>query len=547
MIIDARSLSPEAAIDTHVCVIGSGPAGITLAREFANQNFQVCLLESGGWEFDPEIQSLSNGTAIGDPYPEVSSTRLRQFGGTAHTWEGQNGYKEYGFRCLPLDEIDFEKRDWLPYSGWPFAKAHLDPFYARAHQVCQIGAYDYNVEAWEDRRAVRLPFKSDRVITSMSQYGGRSPFTTQYPNQLKQTPNITTILYATAIELVTDETNQTVTRVRIAVSPQQQIWLSAKIFIVATGGMENARILLASNQQQSAGLGNQHDLVGRFFMDRPILRGTLLPDRHQLLEQTALYDIYRTQGVPVMARVQLTEDLMRREHLLNNGAQLFPRPLPHQREATLAVRSLMSSIRDRQPLQDGLKLLRVALRGSDYILAAGFWAAIRQLPTLRRGDWSYLPSEKRRFSQFEVFSQIEQAPDPNNRVKLSTQIDRLGQPQVELHWRLNDIDIQNAHRIQKIWAEEFDRAGLGELQFADNRKDWQIEKPAMHHHIGATRMHIDPKQGVVDANCQVHNMSNLFIAGSSVFPTSGYANPTLTIVALAIRLADHIKQLIVDS
>jgi choline dehydrogenase-like flavoprotein len=541
MIIDARFLSPAAAIETDVCIIGSGPAGITLAREFANQSFKVCLLESGGWEFDPEIQSLSDGTAIGDPYPEVSSTRLRQFGGTAHTWEGQNGYKEYGFRCLPLDRIDFEQRDWLPYSGWPFTKAHLDPFYARAHQVCQIGAYDYNVEAWEDRRAVRLPFQSDRVMTSISQYGGRSPFTTQYPHELKQTPNITTILYATAIELVTDQTNQIVTRVRIAVSPQQQIWLSAKIFIVATGGMENARLLLASNHQQPAGLGNQHDLVGRFFMDRPILKGILLPDRHQLLEQTALYDIYRTQGVPVMARVQLTEDLMRREHLLNNGAQLFPRPLPHQREATLAVRSLIASIGDRQPIPDLLKRLRVALRGSDYLMAAGFWAVIRQLPTFRRGDWSYLPHEKRRFSQFEVFSQIEQAPDPDNRVKLSSQRDRFGQPQVELHWRLNDIDIQNAHRIQAIWAEEFEQAGLGELQFADNRKDWQVEKPAMHHHMGATRMHIDPKQGVVDANCQVHNLANLFIAGSSVFPTSGYANPTLTIVALAIRLADHIK------
>jgi choline dehydrogenase-like flavoprotein len=541
MIIDARSLSPEETLETHVCIIGSGPAGMTLAREFANQNFQVCLLESGGFEFDPEIQSLSDGTAIGDPYPAVSSTRLRQFGGTSHTWEGQNGYQEYGFRCLPLSEIDFEQRDWLPYSGWPFTKAHLDPFYERAHQVCQIGAYAYNVEAWEDKRAMGLPFVSDRVTTSMSQYAGRYPFTEQYREELKQTPNITTILYATAIELVTDEANKTVTRIRIAVSPQKQLWLTAKIFIVATGGMENARLLLASNQQQPAGLGNQHDLVGRFFMDRPILRCTLIPYRHQLLEQTALYDIYRTKGVPVMARVHLTEDLMRREHILNNGAQLFPRPLPHQREATLALRSLVSSIRDRQPIHDGLKLLSVALRGSDYLIAAGFWAAIRQLPTLKRGDWSYLPYEKQRFSQFEVFYQIEQAPDPNNRVRLSAQRDRLGQQKVELHWRLNPIDIQNAIRVQEIWAEEFDRAGLGELQFARNRKDWQVENPAMHHHMGATRMHIDPQQGVVDANCKVHNISNLFIAGSSVFPTSGYANPTLTIVALALRLADHIK------
>jgi len=543
MTIDARSLQPDEVLETNICIVGAGPAGITLAREFANQNFQVCLLESGGFEFSPEIQSLSGGTVIGDPYPEVSSTRLRQFGGTSHTWEGQNGYKEYGFRCLPLDEIDFEQRDWLPYSGWPFTKAHLDPFYERAHKVCQIGPYAYNVEAWEDKRAVRLPFKSDRITTSMSQYAPRYPFTEEYREEIKRSPNITTILYANVIEIVTDETTQTVTRIRIATSQDRQFWLTAKVFVLATGGLENARLLLASNQKQTAGLGNQNDLVGRFFMDRPILSSKLIPYNHNLFEQTALYDIYRTKGIPVMARVQLSEDLMRREHILNNGAQLFPRPLESQRQATIALRSLFSSIRDRKLLQDGFKNLGVALRGSDYIIAAGFWAAIRKIPPLRRGDWSYLPTEKRRFSQFEIFYQIEQAPSPSNRVMLSSERDRLGQHKVEIHWRLNPIDIQNAVRVQEIWAEEFDKAGLGKLQFARKREDWKFEKPAMHHHIGTTRMHNDPKQGVVDSTCKVHGITNLFVAGSSVFPTAGYANPTLTIVALSLRLADHIKML----
>lgn len=544
MIIDARYLSPDKNLETHVCIIGAGPAGLTIAREFANQNFQITLLESGGFEFDPEIQTLSEGTAIGDPYSVISNTRLRQFGGTSHTWEGQNGYKQYGFRCLPLDEIDFEQRDWLPYSGWSFTKSDLDPFYERAHQVCQIGSYTYKVEEWEDRRAKQLPFKSDRIGTSMSQYGLRYPFTEEYPQQIKQTLNITTIIYATVVEIVTDDSNQTVTRLRIAASKDKQVWLSAKIFILATGGFENARLLLASNQQQASGLGNQNDVVGRYFMDRPILRCSLIPYNHKLLEQTALYDIYRTKGVPVMARVRLSEDLMRREHLLNNGAQLFPRPQERQRKATLAVRSLASAIRDRQSLPNITKNLVTALSGTDYLVAAGFWAAIRKIPSFRRGDWSYLPYEKLRFSKFEVFYQIEQAPDPNNRVTLGAERDFLGQNMVEVHWKLNPIDIQNAVRVQEIWAEEFDKAGLGKLQFAKKREDWKFENLAMHHHIGSTRINNDPKQGVVDANCKVHGISNLFIAGSSVFPTAGYSNPTLTIIALSLRLADHIKTLI---
>ena len=539
MIIDARSLNSEEILETHVCIIGSGPAGITIAREFANKNFQVCLLDSGGFEFDSKIQSLSEGKAIGDPYPEISSTRRRQFGGTSHTWEGQNGYKEYGFRCLPLDEIDFEQRDWLPYSGWPFTKADLDPFYARSHEVCQIGPYAYKVEDWEDQRAKQLPFKSDRIGTSMSQYGLRYPFTEEYPEQIKKTPNITTIIYANVVEIVTDETNQTVTSLRVASSQDQQFWVKGKIFVLATGGLENARLLLASNRQQRSGLGNQNDVVGRFFMDRPILSCKLIPYKHELLEQTALYDIYRTKGVPVMARVRLKDEFLRREHILNNGAQLFPRPQDRQREATLALRSLLS--KNRRSSQGIIKNLTTALRGTDYLIAAGFWAAIRKIPALRRGDWSYLPYEKQRFSQFEVFYQIEQAPDPNNRVTLGAERDFLGQNKVEIHWRLNPIDIDNANRVQEIWAEEFHKAGLGKLEFANKREDWKFENLAMHHHMGTTRMHNDPKQGVVDANCKVHGISNLFVAGSSVFPTAGYSNPTLTIIALALRLADHIN------
>ncbi|MDX2098951.1 MAG: GMC family oxidoreductase [Leptolyngbyaceae cyanobacterium bins.59] len=541
MMIDARSLSPDEVFEAHVCIVGAGPAGITLAREFMNQNFQVCLLESGGLEYDPETQSLCEGTVVGDPYPEVQSTRRRQLGGTSHAWEGPSGYGQYGWRCLPLDEIDFEQRDWLPYSGWPFKKADLVPFYERAQQVCQIGPFAYNVEDWETGRAVRLPFKGDRVTTSMSQYGLRDPFTTEYREDLKQASNITTILYGNVVEIETDETAQTVTRLRVVCLQGRQFWVSAKLFVLATGGMENARLLLLSNQRQPAGLGNQQDVVGRYFMDRPILSLKLIPSSPQILQQTDLYDIYSVRGVPVMARVKLTEETMRREQLMNNGAQIFPRAWEHQRQAINSLKSLVTALRQGQVPAELAKALQVILQGSDYIAAAAFWAMVRKLPPLRRGDWSYLPFEKQRFSQFELFYQIEQAPDPNNRITLSRERDRLGLNKTEIHWQLNAIDVDHIVRIQEIWAEEFARSGLGELQFARRKEDFQYEKPAMHHHLGATRMHPDPKQGVVDANCQVHGIHNLFIAGCSVFPTSGYANPTLTMIALSLKLADHLK------
>ncbi len=544
MIIDARSLPSNEILETNVCIIGAGPAGITLAREFVDQNFEVCLLESGGMEFDPDIQSLNAGTVIGDDYPNLSDTRIRQLGGTSHAWEGQNGPNEYGFRCLPLDKIDFELRDWLPYSGWPFSRTDLDPFYERAHKVCQIGSYSYDIKNWENSAAKPLPFNKDRVTTSVSHFAPRHPFTEQYKNEINQHRNIKTFIYANVIEIKTDEEAHIVTHICIASSQNHRFYLKAKLFILAAGGIENARILLSSNKIKASSLGNKYDLVGRYFMDRPILSSTFKPTSRRLLNQTSIYDIYRTKGSLVMAKFQISEALMRDENLLNNGAQLFPRPLIHQKEATIALRSLLSLHRQKTSIwKEAFKHLNIIFGASDYITYAGFWALIRKFPGMQRGAWSYLPYEKSRFSQFEIFYQLEQAPDPNNRVKLSSEKDYLGQNKVEVHWRLNPIDINSAIKVQEIWAEEFKLAGLGELKFEREQENWKFEKTAMHHHMGTTRMHNNPKQGVVDSNCKVHGITNLFIAGSSVFPTSGYANPTLTVIALSLKLADHVKSL----
>jgi choline dehydrogenase-like flavoprotein len=542
MMIDARSLPSEETIEADVCIVGAGPAGITIAREFLNQDVRVCLVESGGLEPDPDTQSLCEGNAIGDPYPDLRAARRRQFGGTAHAWEAPIGYQQWGWRCLPLDEIDFEQRDWLPHSGWPFTRSDLDPFYQQAHRVCQIGPFTYRVEDWEGSAGHPLHFQGDRAITTMSQYASRTPFTHEYREEIGRADNITTLLHATVVDIETDEMARMVTRLRVTCLQGKSFWISAKLFILAMGGIENARLLLLSNKRQQAGLGNHHDLVGRFFMDRPIVScGMLIPNSRQLLDRTGLYDIVTVKGVPVMARVRLTDEVMRREHLLNNGAQLFPRPQPRQKEATKSLRSLLTSMRRAELSKDLIQHLSTIVRGVDYVTAAAFWGAIRRLPGLHRGDWSYLPYEKQRFSMFEVIYQIEQAPDPNNRVVLSAERDLLGLNKIDLHWKLNEIDRRTIQRVKEIWAEEFDKAGLGHLHLETELK---FDKLAMHHHLGTTRMHLDPQQGVVDANCKVHDMTNLFIAGSSIFPTAGYANPTLTIIALALRLANHLKELL---
>lgn len=546
MLIDARTLLTRETIDTEVCIVGTGPAGMTLAHELIEQDFRVCLLESGGFEPDKETQSLCSGETVGDPYSELDILRRRQFGGTANDWCVQIGSGQTGVRHVPLDQIDFEKRDWLPYSGWPFERLHLDPFYERAQSLCKIGPLAYEADAWEDAQTPQLPLIGNRVNTTMFQFGPRSVFTQEYRNQAIGAGNITIYLNANVVELETDETARTVTRVRVACLSGNEFWVSAKIVILAAGGIENARLLLLSNRTQKTGLSNQNDMVGRFFMDHPLIRcGIFIPSERKIFNSTALYDLRLVNNIPVMGKLTLTDEAMRYEKVLNMSALLFPRYSIYQSEAVSSLKKLLGSIWRAKLPKDALKHFLNVNTGVDDIVTAAYRTLSRRpllTSQLSCGGWSQLSNKERKFGYFEVFSQTEQAPDPDNRVMLSDRLDRLGLRKVQLHWRWREIDIHNIKRAQNIFAEEIARAGLGQLQIELDGETPQLLSPSTHHHMGTTRIHTDPKQGVVDENCQVHGVSNLFIAGSSVFPTSGYANPTLTIVALAVRLADQVKR-----
>lgn len=543
MFIDARTLPADDEIETEVCIIGSGPAGITLARELIGQSFKVCLLESGGLEFAEQTQSLCQGETIGEPFQPLDSSRRRQFGGTGNLWSNNIGRNQFvGFICLPLDKIDFEKRDWLPYSGWSFSRSYLEPFYERAQSLCGVGSATDGVAAWEDAHASRLNLKGNRVTTTLAQFSSKILFTHQYRDEINQAGNITTYLNANVVELETDETAGTVTRVRVACFQDKKLWVRAKIFVLATGGIENARLLLLSNQTQRVGLGNQNDLVGRFFMDHPLVRcGRLLPVDRGLLD-TKAFHVRQVNNVPARMTLALTEAVMRREQILNMDAWLLPRPKFDKQKALDSFKALLGLNRLSDVPNDILKHLGNVVTGIDYIAARAFWAARRHLPGIGLDNWAHLPEEAQKCTMFEVYNQTEQAPDPDNRVTLGTNRDYLGCRKVELHWRWRDIDIRTVKQAQEILRDEVAQAGLGQLQIDLNGELPQVVTPAgNNHHMGTTRMHDDPMQGVVNANCQVHGVSNLFIAGSSVFPTGGYANPTFTIIALAIRLADHIK------
>ncbi|MCP4415631.1 MAG: GMC family oxidoreductase [Chloroflexi bacterium] len=512
MIVDSRSLPEGEIINTDVCIVGAGTAGITLAREFIGADFQVCLLESGGLKADQETQFLYKGTNVGLPYYEMDKSRVRFFGGSSHRWHVNMGDNEMGVRLRPFDPIDFENRDWVPYSGWPFNKAHLAPYYDRAQTICQINPPTFATDDWADMdKRPSLPFANGNVKTIIYKIGTRDPFTKQYVKEVTDANNVTSFLYANALEIETDEQAQRAAQLRVATLAGNTFYVAAKLFVLASGGIEIPRLLLSSNKAQPTGLGNQHDLVGRFFMEHlHFWSGVFIPANPGIFQKTDLYnDVHKVNQVAVIGKLALSEKTLRQEKLLNQNIQLIPRLTPG---------------RYRYPLIE-------ANNAADR-LTNNYRKARRKLS-------KYLNQQ---VAGYRLANMTEQMPNPDSRVTLMTERDQLGQRRAQLDWQVTKQDIQSVIRTQEIIATALEQANIGRLHI-DLRG--AAPPPGLHggyHHMGTTRMHIDPKQGIVDANSRMHSVNNLYIAGPSVFPTGGYANPVLTMLALTVRLADHIKR-----
>lgn len=556
MITDSREIPENHVVKADICIVGAGPAGVTLAREFIGTAHHVCLLESGGISQDPAVQDLSDGNSIGEEFLPLKDIRNRQFGGNSNIWSIKLGRKEdrqweIGVRYVPLDDIDFEKRDWVPHSGWPIRREELIPYYERAQQVAHSGPFDYSTEAWSNPQAKPFDFANTAFTSKVFQFGARTVFHQNYLEELRAAPNVDIYLYATAAELDVPPENKAVQRVRVSNLTGKSYWVEAKTFILATGGIENARLMLASNRHQACGVGNENDLVGRFFMDHPLLDiGRLFPGKNGTFAQTAFYDLRQVKGSPVMGHITLTKEAMVEQQLLNNAVVLFPRPSERQTQAVLALKDLIENGYLRHPDPQhwpaiAQKLLKIA-GGLDYVARAISDARKYDQSLMHgfgRGGWSENPQIYDRFKTYEVLLVSEQVPDASNRVQLSRDRDALGMPRVELNWRWGSFNIDSAKRTQDLFAAVAETSGIG--RYVSNFGDGELKNPGpagMAHHLGTTRMSSAPTQGIVNQNCQVHSVPNLYIASSSVFPTGGYANPTLTILALTLRLADHLKK-----
>jgi len=540
MIIDANHLQEKDRVSTDICIVGGGVAGLTLAKELLNSGREVCVLEQGGMSDEDEIQKALRGRVVGYPYWGLDFARHAQVGGTSHRWFLGLADGGMGGRFRPLDPIDFEEREEIPHSGWPFTRRQLDPYYERAQRLLRLGPYEYAVEEWASRDETVLG-KADPLQTVIFQFGGREPFAEEYPDELAASETTTILYHSHVRSLSTYESGRAVSTADVVTPNGSEFRVEANVFVLALGGIENARLLLLSKDQCPDGLGNEHDLVGRYFMEHPhFMSGLFWPSDPSLFDQDDLYFTNLRRNTTIQGKLALREDVLRREQLRNFCISLWPTADPYDKvyrsPAYDAVRMFKSTLRNGylpdRPLRRGWTILRHGRRLVRH-LASRVARKVRQAVDAPNSAVAY---------RLHHFS--EQAPNPRSRVRLADdKLDPFGQPCAELDLQFTDDDIRDVLRGQEIIKEEVERKGLGRIEMEDYD---QVPPPGIKggfHHMGTTRMHSSPRQGVVDANSRVHSVENLYVTGSSVFPTSGYANPTLTICALAVRLADHLTSI----
>lgn len=516
MIVDANKIENSTVIQCDICIIGAGAAGITLARELDGSELNVWLLESGGFDFERETQDLYKGTTSGHPYFELDETRLRYLGGTTNHWSGM---------CRPLDEIDFEARDWIPGSGWPFDRNHLLPWYRRAQVVCELGEFTYDASRWLPENQHVLPFTEGTFTSSVYQRSVPTRFGRTYRSQLKKSRNVTLCLHANVTHLQANQSGKQLQSLHIATLENNRLRIEPRTCILAGGSIENARLLLASNDANANGLGNENDLVGRYFMDHLVLsRNGALMTTTGLVPQSYYIPYYRHRGRSVNLTVLLAKAAQRQQQTANYSAMFFPVLLS---EGVKSYRRLTRKFKNNKEVDDWWHHIGNMLGDFDEVASKFYYDHLTTKPAPL---------------QLEFYNQWEQAPDPDNRVSLGSDKDALGMQRANIAWRLGEIDRRTLLKAHEVMALEAGRTGIGRVRPGIMEND---PLPASvrgdNHQMGTTRMHTDPALGVVDANCRLHTVANVYIAGGSVFPTCGSTNPTLTVVALALRLADHIK------
>lgn len=527
MLVDLQKNPEAAGQQFDVCVIGAGAAGVTLARELTQAGHRVCLAESGGMDFEEKTQALYKGDNIGHEYYDLEESRLRFFGGTLSIWGG---------RCALLDDIDFAQRAWVPHSGWPITRDEVMPYWRRAHGIFDLGPFE-----WDDAyRLCGIPdqgFSAEKLATDLWRFDESTErFVGSRVRDLIDAPNLTILLHANATHIQASANGAEIEHVEVRTLTGQSARIKARHYVLACGAIENVRLMLASDDVMPGGIGNDHDQLGRFFMEHPTGRIGKVETARPFELWAAYQKRFMKSGPPLAPVLRLADGLQEAEGALNSIVT-FKLQRPPEKGVALGNKLYGTIKHSMHPDRTGRRLDHI-YRG----LRGWFHRAVREKVEAAMAA--------RGMTGLYMIIRGEQAPNPDSRIVLSNARNALSERQADLDWRLSDLDKHTARVFARVFGEELARMGRGSVTpsdwIGDAGNDWPVDPTvgnhpiAGYHHMGGTRMSDDPRSGVVDAHGRVHGLANLHVAGSSVFATAGWANPTFTLVALALRLAERL-------
>jgi choline dehydrogenase-like flavoprotein len=548
MISDARSWASGEIIEADLCVIGSGPGGLSLAHELEGTGLRVLVMETGGLSEAPDRNALSDLDRSSRYGAETRIENTRRVGGNANVWHIQTDAGRRNVRMVPYSRADFAARESIGSPGWPIDYDLYMDWIRRAQEHLALSG-SFQAAGRTDLAAPAFDLSAAGIETHVFQFPNAEAYLERARRRLETSRNVHLVTYAHALELIPDASGGAIAEVLGASEPGREFTIRAKRFVLAGGGLAVPQLMLSSQRRSAAGIGNMHDTVGRWFMDHPLVDGgDLIPASRSLFDRAELYDLRTVSSGSFMGFLAPSEEALMDHPMANINLILFPSEKDFRRHRELSHRQSLgfySAIRMRDALRNHhrplVRDLVGALAGADGVVRKAVDATIHPRSNLVRGGWSRLDRPSARFDVFEVLHLAEQAPRRDNRVSLGNERDRFGRRRVKVDWSFSEEDQQRLARAQEYLAGRIEASGLGRwaVRRVGGRPD--IKSDSTGHFLGATRMHVDPRQGVTTTEFRVHGVENLFIASSSVFPTGGYANPTLSIMAVAIGLADRLK------
>ncbi len=517
MIADIADLTGP-TLECDVCIVGSGVIGLAMARALLGSGIRVTVLEAGPATFDAASQSAYEPDSVEGNFGGAVDGRRRQLGGTSNSWGGQ---------ALPLDPIDFEKRDWVPHSGWPIGPEVITPWLDRAADYMGIDTLDFDRDVFDRFGIERERFDPAQFRYHISKWAPDPRMIVRHRPALAASASLRILYRAAVTDIALNDAGDRIEQVVARAPDGANVTVRARHFVIATGAIETARLLLAAERRagRAIGAGSRH--VGRYLMDHPSGHIGQLDSRDPRATQR-WFNMFYLDKRKFSVRLSLAEAEQRAARMLNASCGF---------NFILPPGSPVSALRDaKQALGERRYRAALAAIARSVPGIAGLASTAKAKLFDQRG---YFPH-----AQIGITINCEQVPDPDNHVTLGQRQDVLGIPHSAIRWVPDAATGRTVRHFSMLLARQMAAAGIGTFVPAPWLEDddaWRSALRDAYHPMGTARMAESPEQGVVDSDLRMFGLANGWIAGTSVFPTAGHSNPTFTAIALAIRLADRLK------